>query len=92
MYEYYNQQCSIAEAYDISINNKGLRELSDSRIRLSREEMVFGKKLVDEVKEKTKKDKVLVFNRLFGRTVHHENGMISDYSGRSFEAENALLL
>ena len=91
VYEYYNQQCSIAEAYDISINNKGLRELPRPRIRLSREEMVFGKKLVDEVKEKTKKDKVLVFQP-FGRTVHHENGMISDYSGRSFEAENAVAI
>jgi len=28
----------------------------------------------------------------FGRTVHHENSMISDYSGRSFEAENAVAL
>ena len=36
-----------------------------------------------------KKDKVLVFQP-YGRTVHHENGMISDYSGRSFEAENAV--
>jgi|TARA_B100001996_G_scaffold174468_1_gene133152 hypothetical protein len=89
VWEYYNQMCSIAQAYDIAINNKGLRKLQKPRIRLNKEEMIFGKKLVDEVKEKTKKDKVLVFQP-YGRTVHHENGMISDYSGRSFEAENAV--
>ena len=89
VWEYYNQMCSIAQAYDIAINNKGLRKLQKPRIRLNKEEMIFGKKLVDEVKEKTKKDKVVVFQP-YGRTVHHENGMISDYSGRSFEAENAV--
>ena len=81
VWEYYNQKCSIAQAYDIAINNKGLRTLQKPRITLNKEEMIFGKKLVDEVKEKTKKDKVLVFQP-YGRTTHHENGMISDYSGR----------
>jgi len=91
VWEYYNQKCSIAQAYDIAINNKGLRKLQKPRIRLNKEEMIFGKKLVDEVREKTKKDKVIVFQP-YGRTTHHENGMISDYSGRSFEAENAVNL
>ena len=61
VWEYYNQKCSIAQAYDIAINNKGLRKLQKPRIRLNKEEMIFGKKLVDEVREKTKKDKVIVF-------------------------------
>ena len=89
VWEYYNQKCSIAQAYDIAINNKGLRTLQKPRITLNKEEMIFGKKLVDEVKEKTKKDKVVVFQP-FGRTTQHENGMISDFSGRSFEAENSV--
>ena len=88
-WEYYNQKCSIAEAYDIQINNKGLRKLSKPILKLSREEMLFGKKLVDEVKEKTKKDKVVVFQP-FGRAVQHDNGVITDWSGRSFEAENSV--
>ena len=91
VWEYYNQKCSIAQAYDIAINNKGLRNLQKPRIRLNKEEMIFGKKLVDEVREKTIKDKVIVFQP-YVRTTHHENGMISDYSGRSFEAENAVNL
>ena len=89
VWEYYNQLCSIAQAYDIAINIKGLRELQKPRVRLNKEEMIFGKKLVDEVREKTKKDKVVVFQP-FGRTTQHENGMISDYSGRSFDAENSV--
>jgi len=89
VWEYYNQKCSIAQAYDIAINNKGLRTLQKPKITLNKEEMIFGKKLVDEVKEKTKKDKVVVFQP-FGRTTQHENGMISDFSGRSFEAENSV--
>ena len=91
VWEYYNQKCSIAQAYDIAINNKGLRTLQKPRVTLNKEELIFGKKLVDEVKEKTKKDKVVVFQP-YGRTTHHENGMISDFSGRSFEAENAVSL
>ena len=91
VWEYYNQKCSIAEAYDIEINGKGLREINKPQIRLSREELVFGKKLVDEVKEKTGKDKIVVFQP-YGRAVMHDNGMITDWSGRSFEAENALIL
>ena len=89
VWEYYNQKCSIAQAYDIAINNKGLRTLQKPKITLNKEEMIFGKKLVDEVKEKTKKDKVVVFQP-FGRTTQRENGMISDFSGRSFEAENSV--
>ena len=89
VWEYYNQKCSIAEAYDIEINGKGLREINKPQIRLSREELVFGKKLVDEVKEKTGKDKIVVFQP-YGRAVMHDNGMITDWSGRSFEAENAI--
>lgn len=89
VWEYYNQKCSIGQAYDIAINNKGLRELKKPELRLSREELVFGKKLIDEVREKTKKEKIVVFQP-FGRAVMHDNGIITDWSGRSFEAENSV--
>ena len=36
-----------------------------------------GKKLIQEVKEKTKKDKVIVF-QAFGRGTINDNGMIAD--------------
>ena len=89
VWEYYNQKCSIAQAYDICINNKGLRDLHSPVIKLNRQEQMFGQGLVNEVKEKTKKDKVIVFQP-YGRAVQNQNGLVSDFSGRSFEADNAV--
>ena len=92
VWEYYNQKCSIAQAYDIEINKKGLRDnLPQPKIKLNRQEQMFGQNLINEVKEKTKKDKVIVFQP-YGRAVQNQNGMVSDFSGRSFEADNAVSL
>lgn len=89
IWEYYNQQCSLAQAYDIAINGKGVRELPKPTLRLSNDEIILGKQIVDEVKEKTKKDKVVVFQP-FGRTTNVANGIIHDPSGRSFEGEHVI--
>ena len=32
VWEYYNQKCSLAQAFDIAINNQGLRDVSDPKI------------------------------------------------------------
>ena len=61
VWEYYNQKCNLHEAYDIAINNKGVRELPKPTIKLSMQEKMTGKKLIDEVKQKTGKDKIIVF-------------------------------
>ena len=42
-----------------------------------------GKKLIQEVKEKTKKDKVIVF-QAFGRGTINDNGMIADPAWQKF--------
>jgi len=89
VFEYYNQQASLAQCYDIEINNKGIRKLPRPYLKLSQQEVMTGQKLVSEVKEKTKKDKVIVFQP-FGRGTMHENGMIADPSGRSFEPDNVV--
>lgn len=91
VFEYYNQLANLSQCYDIEINNKGVRDLQKPTIKLSTQELMTGKKLVDEVKEKTGKSKVIVFQP-FGRGVIHENGMIVDPSGRSFEAESVINL
>ena len=91
VFEYYNQQASLAQCYDIEINGKGIRELPKPTLKLSTQERMSGKKLIEEVKEKTKKDKVIVF-QAFGRGTINDNGMIADPSGRSFEAENVVNL
>ena len=89
VWEYYNQQASLAQAYDIAINNKGIRDLQKPTIKLGKQELIQAQQVIRDVKEKTKKDKVVVFQP-FGRSVFEENGIISDFSGRSFEPENVV--
>lgn len=91
VWEYYNQKASLAQAYDIAINGKGVRELPKPTLKLSKQELIQGKHVINDVKERTKKEKVVVFQP-FGRGVIHENGMITDYSGRSFEPETVINL
>jgi hypothetical protein len=89
IWEYFNQKCSIAQAYDIAINNKGIRELQRPFLKLSNDEKFLGYNIVKEVKEKTKKEKVIVFQP-FGRGVKAENNIIFDLSGRSFEGTHVI--
>lgn len=91
VWEYYNQQCSLAQAFDIEINNKGIRELPIPSLFLSKEEEIAGINLINEVKENLKKEKVVVFQP-FGRGVHQHGGILSDPSGRSFEYDNIIEL
>ncbi len=85
VWEYYNQKCNLSQAFDIEINGKGIRELPRPTLKLSVDETITGKNIVKEVKEKTGKDTVVVFQP-FGRGTRVENNMITDPSGRSFEA------
>ena len=87
VWEYYNQKCSIAQAFDILINDKGIRDLPKPTLRLSQEEMATGFNVLSEVKTKTKKDKIIVIQP-FGRGVRSENNLILDPSNRSIEGHN----
>src|SRR6056300_329423 len=98
IWEYYNQKCSLAQAYDIAINNKGIRDLPKPNLRLSKEELLMARKMITEVKEKTGKDKIIVFQP-FGRGAQPEQMSekevekgkqpdIVDVTGRSIELTN----
>ena len=98
IWEYYNQKCSLAQAYDIAINNKGIRDLPKPTIRLSKEELLMARQMMTEVKEKTGKDKIIVVQP-FGRGAQPEKMTekqmekgkqpdISDVTGRSIELKN----
>ena len=96
IWEYYNQKCSLGQAYDIAINNKGIRELPKPHIFLSKEEMLMARKMLTEVKEKTGKDKIIIFQP-FGRGAQPEptdeknkdkQPDIIDVTGRSIELKN----
>ena len=51
VWEYYNQKCSLAQAFDIELNGKGIRELPKPTLKLSKDELLVGRKLINEVKE-----------------------------------------
>ena len=89
VWEYYNQKCNLSQAFDIQINNKGIRDLQKPNIKLSKGEVIAGKQVINEVKEKTEKDKCVVIQP-FGRGVFDDNGIVTDFSGRSFEPQNII--
>lgn len=89
IWEYYNQKCNLVQAFDISINNKGIRDLPSPRLFLSTEEIVVGKNLLKDVRDKTEKDKTIVFQP-FGRGIQHHGSFIIDSSNRSIEFANVL--
>jgi len=91
VWEYYNQKANLSQAYDIEINNKGVRDLPKPTIKLSKQEKISAAQVVKEVKDKTSKEKAIVLQP-FGRGVISENGIITDFSGRSFEATTVINL
>ena len=85
VWEYYNQKCSLAQAYDIQINELDEpRELPVPRVELAKMEAIQGFNAVEEVKKGTGKDKVLVVQP-FGRSVEQiGDDFIADITSRSF--------
>jgi hypothetical protein len=86
-WEYYNQKCNLAQAFDIEMNCQGIRTLPRPSIYLSKDELIAGRKVVSEVKEKLKKDKVIVLQP-FGRGIEYIDETLIDRSGRSFELKD----
>ena len=84
IWEYYNQKASLAQGYDIAINNKGLRDLPKARMFLSKEELLTGRQIINQVKEKIKKEKVVIIQP-FGRGIQHVDNSFVDSTGRSIE-------
>lgn len=87
LWEYYNQKCSLSQAFDIQINNKGIRELPKPTLHLSKDELLSGRHLISEIKKKLKKDKIIVFQP-FGRGIEYIDETLVDKSGRSFELKD----
>lgn len=87
VWEYYNQKCSLAQAFDIEINNKGLREVFDPKIYLNKEEIATAYNVIQEVKAGTGFDKVLVVQP-FGRTTQNTGDLIIDPTSRSLNLNN----
>ena len=87
---YFNQKCNLIQAFDIIINE--LDEIPKSKkitLDLNKAEQITGYNIVNEVREVSKKDKIVVFQP-FGSSVQAEGNFIFDVSGRSFEIANIL--
>ncbi len=83
VWHYYNQKCTLAQAYDIEVNGlEEPRELPKPRIELNKMEVIQGYNVVQEVKSVTKKDKVIVIQP-FGRSIQQMGEFIADSSSRS---------
>lgn len=87
LWEYYNQKCSLIQAFDIIINNAGVRDLPSPKIYINKVEMVQGANVVEEIKKVTGFDKVIVIQP-FGRSVEKIGDFIIDGSSRSFQLNN----
>lgn len=87
IWEYYNQKCSIAQAFDIQINGKGIRTLPRPTLKLSKDELLSGRQIISEVKKKLNKEKVVVFQP-FGRGIQYIDETLVDNTARSFELKD----
>ena len=83
-WHYYNQKCSLSQAFDIEINELDEpRELPAPNITLAKGEGIQGMQLVDEAISTTGKDIVIVIQP-FGRGIMDTGGYMFDPTSRSF--------
>jgi hypothetical protein len=88
--EYFNQNCNLAQAFDIQINElDGPRELVDPSLHLNKMEMIQGYNTVQEIKATTGKNKVVVIQP-FGRSVEKVGEFLVDPTSRSIELQNII--
>lgn len=83
VWEYYNQKCSLAQAFDIEMNQQGIRDLPAPSIYLNKVEIAQAMGVINEVKARTGFDKVVVVQP-FGRTAQNTGSMVVDSTSRSF--------
>lgn len=94
VWEYYNQKCNIAQAFDIEINGKLDTNLPRASIHLSNDELYTAANMAKDMRDKHKKP--LVIFQPFGKgitlnAVETQSGPI-DSTGRSFTIELAAKL
>lgn len=83
VWEYYNQKCSLAQAFDIEINGKGVRDLPAPSIYLNKMEVAQAMGIINQVKSRSGFDKIVVIQP-FGRTAQNSGGFVVDPTSRSF--------
>ena len=90
VWEYFNQQASITQAFDLLLNKKGLRPVPVPTLSLSNEETQGGIETVKTIKKDFQNKKAIVFQP-FGRGSSMTPGSINnDPQGRSFSMADAV--
>lgn len=89
VWEYYNQKCSLSQAFDIAINNKGIRKLPAPNLHFNKMEIAEAYKITQEIKAKTGLDKIVVIQP-YGRGIQVSEGMVVDPSSRSVAEQDLL--
>jgi len=88
--EYFNQKCSLAQAFDIEINGlEKTRELPAPSINLNKTETISGYQTIQEIKSQLNKGKALIVQP-FGRSVTQMGEYLIDSTSRSFEVGNII--
>lgn len=92
LWEYYNQQCSISQAFDIIINNQGIRDISSPRLVLTNEEFFGGFETVKKIRSEFGDKKTIVFQP-WGRGANLSKDVTAfDPYGKSFFIEDVVKL
>lgn len=94
VWEYYNQQCSISQAFDICINGSLDNDLPKPSLYLSNDEKLTAISIINDMK--SKRNKPLVIFQPFGKgitlnAVQSPSGPV-DSTGRSFTIEDSVKL
>ena len=88
--EYFNQECSLAQAFDIEINSlEDARELPVPTIKLNKTETITGYQALQGIKSQLNKDKAIIIQP-FGRSVTQIGEYLIDSTSRSFEVGNII--
>lgn len=90
---YFNQKCNLIQAFDMLINDTPdvIPETKSFDIDISRNDQAYGYNYVNQVKQQTGKDKVVVFQPL-GSGAKQEGDFLIDSSGRSFDLKDIVTI
>ena len=92
VWEYYNNLATISQAFDIAINNKGLRPVPQPTIVLSNAELAGSIETINLIKKDKGNKKTIVFQP-FGRGSNmHNTGIGIDIFGKSFFIDDVVTI
>ena len=85
---FFNQKCNLIQAFDIIINElSDVPETLPLNLHISKVDHMYGYNMVQQAKQATNKQKVVVFQP-FGQSATSQDNLLIDSSGRSFELDD----